>query len=56
MQYKMVFYDRFLIIEKDKKDLEKIVLLRYKRNIEDYMIKKTYYNMKLGLKDPAMVI
>jgi hypothetical protein len=39
-----------LSAEKDKQHLKKILALRYKEDIEDYMTQKTYYNRKLGLK------
>jgi hypothetical protein len=41
--------------DENKWDLERISALRYKGDIDDYMIQKTYDNTKLGIKSLAWV-
>jgi hypothetical protein len=42
-----------LSAKEDKWNLVKILALRDKGDIEDYMIQKTYYNTNLGINSPA---
>jgi hypothetical protein len=53
VQYEEALCDCFLSAEEDKRDLERMLALRYKGDIEDYMTQKTYYNTKLGPKGLA---
>jgi hypothetical protein len=41
--------------KKDKRDIERILILQSESNIEDYMIQKPYYNIKLDSKGIALV-
>jgi hypothetical protein len=52
-QYEEALWERFLSAEEDKRNLKTMAALTYKRDIENYMTDKTFYNIKLGLKGPA---
>jgi hypothetical protein len=45
----------FLSTEEDNRDRERISALRCEGHNEDYVIRKTNYNTKLGLTGPASV-
>jgi hypothetical protein len=52
-QYEEALYERFLSAEENKRDLKRMLALRYEADIEDYITQTTYYNTKLGLKGLA---
>jgi hypothetical protein len=54
-QYEETLHECFLSVEEDKLDLERMSVLRYEGDIEDYMTQKTYYNTRLGPKGLAWV-
>jgi hypothetical protein len=54
-QYDETSYKCFPSVEEVKRDLERMSVLRYERDFEDYITQKTYYNITLGLKSPAWV-
>jgi hypothetical protein len=55
VQYEEALYECYLSAEEDKGDFERMSVLRYKGDIEDYITQKTYNITNLGLKGPAWV-